>query len=64
MKPDEQFNIGFCKKHKNNYLLSEGCNMCDKEELERLEDIKVLRGFRPAERKRYEYLKSKVEKND
>ena len=30
------------------------------EELERLEEIKQVRRFRKAERKRYEYLKSKL----
>lgn len=30
------------------------------EELERLEEIKQVRAFRKAERKRYEYLKSKL----
>ena len=33
--------------------------MSDEEELERLKTIRVIRGFRPAERKRYEQLLKK-----
>lgn len=33
--------------------------MSDEEELERLKTIRIIRGFRPAERKRYEQLLKK-----
>jgi len=42
-------------------IVSFGNNKSEEEELERLETIKIIRKFRPAERKRYLRLKKKLE---